>query len=80
MPDGTTLAYGYLWWPGETDVARDDGAFMAIGIHGQFLYVNPAARVVIVVWSAQPHPTNGAVVNDYLFFDAVIAALRAGGR
>jgi CubicO group peptidase (beta-lactamase class C family) len=70
------LSYGYLWWPAETPVSRRDGAFAAEGIHGQFLYVNPAVKVVIVVWGAQPRPTGGAVIDDWSFFDAVSEALR----
>lgn len=45
------------------------------GIHGQVLYVNPASQIVIVVWSAQPHPTADAVIDDWLLCDAVAAAL-----
>lgn len=73
---GKPLDYGYLWWPGTTAASRRDGAYAAEGIHGQFLYVNPAAKVVIVVWGAQPKPTEGAIIDDWLFFDAVIEALR----
>jgi CubicO group peptidase (beta-lactamase class C family) len=73
---GTPLAYGYLWWPGTTPAARRDRAFAAEGIHGQFVYINPAAQVVIVVWSAQPEPIGGAVIDDWAFFDAVADALR----
>jgi hypothetical protein len=73
---GTPLAYGYLWWPGTTPAAQRDRAFAAEGIHGQFVYINPAAQVVIVVWSAQPKPTGGAVIDDWVFFDAVTDALR----
>lgn len=73
---GTPLAYGYLWWTGETPASQRDGAFMAAGIHGQVLYVNPIAKVVIVVWSAQVHPTADRVINDWLFCDAVTGALR----
>ena len=73
---GTPLDYGYLWWPGPTPASRRDGAFDAAGIHGQYLYVNPAARVVIVVWSAQPQPTGGEVIDEWAFFDAVTAAIR----
>ncbi|HEY3278960.1 MAG TPA: serine hydrolase [Gemmatimonadales bacterium] len=68
--------YGYLWWTGTTAAARRDGAFAAEGIYGQWLYINPAAQVVIVVWGAQPKPTGGAVIDDWLFFDAVVDALR----
>ncbi|MDZ5451657.1 serine hydrolase [Labrys sp. ZIDIC5] len=35
-----------------------NGAFLAIGIHGQWLYVNPAAEVVIVKMSSQPEPVD----------------------
>ncbi len=73
---GTPLAYGYLWWPGTTPAAQRDRAFAAEGIHGQFVYINPVAQVVIVVWSAQPMPTGGAVIDDWVFFDAVVDALR----
>jgi CubicO group peptidase (beta-lactamase class C family) len=75
LRDGTPVEYGYLWWTGATAASRRDGAFMATGIHGQYVYVNPVANVVIVVWGARPHPTNGQVVDDWSFCDAVIAAL-----
>ncbi|MEI9990333.1 MAG: serine hydrolase [Rhizomicrobium sp.] len=39
--------YGYQWW-----VPDDGGAYTAIGIYGQFIYVDPAARVVIAKTSA----------------------------
>lgn len=76
LRDGTPLDYGYMWWPGTSAAARRDRAFSAQGIHGQYLYVNPAARVVIVVWSAQPKPTGGAVVDEEAFFDAVVESIR----
>ncbi len=38
-------AYGYLWW------VRPNGAFMAVGYGGQYLYVAPAEHVVVVVTS-----------------------------
>jgi len=66
---GAPLNYGYLWWPGR------DSTFMAMGIHGQYLYVNPRARVVIVAWGARPHPTEGQVVDDWAFCEAVVTAL-----
>lgn len=76
LRSGAKLMYGYFWWPGETDSARRDGAYEAVGIFGQHLYINPVSRVVIVVWGAQTRPTGGAVVNDWAFFDAVSHALR----
>lgn len=73
---GTPLDYGYLWWTGTTGASRRDAAYAAEGIFGQSIYVNPAARVVIVVWSAQQKPTGSAVIDDWAFFDAVVNALR----
>jgi len=70
LRDGTSLEYGYLWWPGQA------GAYAAEGIYGQWIYVNPGAHVVIVVWSAQAKPTGAAVVDDWAFFDAVVSALK----
>ncbi|MGH6660713.1 MAG: serine hydrolase domain-containing protein, partial [Rhodospirillales bacterium] len=74
---GAPLDYGYLWWTADTPARRRDGVYVGEGIHGQFLYVNPAMKVVIVVWSARPHPTAGTVINDWIFFDAVADALRS---
>ncbi|MEO7521573.1 MAG: serine hydrolase [Gemmatimonas sp.] len=76
LGDGKKLDYGYLWWPGTSAAERRDKAFTAEGIHGQFLYINPAANVVIVVWSARPKPTGGEVVNEWSFFDAVVRKIR----
>ena len=44
--------YAYQWWvpPG------NDGVFMAQGIYGQCIYVNPARHVVIVQTRAWPEP------------------------
>jgi len=75
---GAAVEYGYLWWTGATPASRVDGAFMAIGIHGQYLYVNPVAKIVIVVWGARPHPSQGQVVDDWSFCDAVSATLARG--
>lgn len=71
LRDGTRLDYGYLWWPGPSG----GGTFMAMGIHGQYLYVNPTAHVVMVGWGARTHPTEGQVVDDWAFCDAVVGAL-----
>lgn len=62
--------YGYMWWP------LDHGAFAAIGIFGQFIYVRPDQQLVIAMWSAQPKPTASDTVDEYLFFNAVADALR----
>ncbi|MBC3930652.1 serine hydrolase domain-containing protein [Undibacterium curvum] len=51
------LGYGYQWWSfptGASSLAVHDGAFSAMGIFGQFIYINPALNIVAVVWSAWP--------------------------
>lgn len=40
------LPYSTHWWQVERE--GDEGDFSAIGIHGQFIYVNPKRRVTIV--------------------------------
>lgn len=77
LKGGTPLDfYGYLWWPGTSAAAKRDRAFSADGIYGQHVYVNPAARVVIVLWSAQAKPVGTEVVDNWAFFEAVTNALR----
>ena len=76
LSGGTPLEYGYLWWTGSTPLSRRDRVFVAEGIHGQFIYMNPVANVVIVVLSALPKPTGGAVIDDFAFFDAVTRRLQ----
>ncbi len=76
LPGGQPLDYGYLWWPATSPAGRRDGAFSAEGIHGQFLYLNPAVDLVIVLWSAQPLPTGGAVIDEWALFEALAEHLR----
>lgn len=77
LKGGQHLDYGYLWWPGTSDVARRDHAFQAEGINGQFIYINPAVNVVVVVWSARPEPTGGQIIRESRFFEAVADTLRS---
>lgn len=50
VPKGV-LGYQYQWW--EADLS--DGAYSAIGVYGQYIYVNPKANLVIVKTSADPN-------------------------
>ncbi|MBS0396466.1 MAG: serine hydrolase [Proteobacteria bacterium] len=70
LADGKRLEYGYFWWPAAGE------AFYAEGIFGQFLYLDPRERLVIVVLSARSKPVGMDVVDDQDFFAAVAAALR----
>ena len=72
LTGGHALNYGYMWWP------SSDGAFSAVGIFGQAIYINPREQVVIVQWSAHTKPTGGEVIQPDDFFRAVSAALRRG--
>jgi CubicO group peptidase (beta-lactamase class C family) len=76
LADGTEVDYGYLWWTGTRPASIRDRSYVAEGLYGQFLYVNPAARVVIVVWSARDQPTGSDAVSDWAFFEAVADSLR----
>ena len=46
------MGYGYQWWL----IPGDDHVFMALGIYGQAIYINPKRRIVIVQSSAWPNP------------------------
>jgi CubicO group peptidase (beta-lactamase class C family) len=54
----------------------DGGAFFAIGIHGQWLYVDPSTEVVMVKMSSQPEPVDDPLDRQCVaFFQAVSAML-----
>ncbi len=73
---GNLVDYGYMWWTyGPTANLIHRGAFQAEGIFGQFIYINPRERMVVVVWSAQPKPTGANTINDADFFAGVVTAL-----
>ena len=48
--EGWDIGYGFQWWV----PAGSEGEFTAIGIFGQYIYVNPAKEIVIVKTSADP--------------------------
>lgn len=75
LKDGSRLAYGYMWWPGWTHGSTEDGAYAAIGIHGQNIYINPKRKVVIVTFGAQPKPVGKEPIDPMVFFDHVAARL-----
>jgi len=70
------IDYGYMWWiPTQSDPVHA-GAFEAAGIFGQYVYVNPRERLVIVVLSARSKPEPQMQLDDDAFFAAVATALR----
>jgi hypothetical protein len=65
-----------MFWPvPDADGRYDDGAYAAIGIFGQYIYVNPAASLVVAMWGAQSKPVDTWVIDDYDFFAALAERL-----
>ena len=51
---------------------HENGAFCGIGIHGQWLYVNPKTEVVIAKMSSQPVPVDDPLDLEIVaFFEAL---------
>jgi len=74
---GKKVDYGYLWWPMEAGDPIHQGAFEAVGIFGQHMYINPAEKLVIVVLSARSKPNSDhSPVDDTDFFAAVARSLQ----
>jgi len=68
------VPYGYMWWPMEASAGTvHEGAFRAIGIFGQALYIHPGRQLVIAQTSALPKPMNSAPIPPESFFGAVAA-------
>jgi hypothetical protein len=75
VPDGTEPAspgrdqgYQYFWW-----TLPDSDAFMAKGVHGQYIYIDPASRTVIVKLSHWPTAWVKALEAETLaYFRAVV--------
>ncbi len=65
----SVFGYGYQWWIPE----QSDQEFFALGIYGQFIYINQKAGVVIVKNSANTHFTD----NDYESIHKSLAAFRS---
>lgn len=65
----TSLGYGYQWWI----PVNADQEFMALGIYGQYIYINRKADVVIVKNSADLN----FMANGFESADIAVAAFRA---
>ena len=68
LPDGRYRGQWYV-------IGNASGAYCAIGIHGQWIYIDPAAEVVIAKLSSQPLPTDEA--TDHLLLAAFAAIAQA---
>jgi CubicO group peptidase (beta-lactamase class C family) len=73
---GQQLDYGFMWWPVPAPAGTNfPPGFSARGIFGQYMYINPAERVLIVVWSARAKPLGSEVIPDNDFFNAVVKTI-----
>jgi len=73
---GKQVDYGYLWWPIPAGDPIHSGAFEAIGIFGQHMYINSTEKLIIVALSARPKPNSArSPVSDTDFFAAVARSL-----
>ena len=62
------IGYGYQWWVPE----GKQHEFMAIGVYGQWIYVNPSKQVIIVKTSADPDfMAKGYELKHVEFFRAI---------
>ncbi|WP_454256140.1 serine hydrolase domain-containing protein [Pseudomonas sp. Marseille-Q8238] len=67
------LGYGYQWWIPQ----GDEGEFMAVGVYGQFIYVNPVHRVVIAKNSAYKQYNVDGIRMEYEALEAFRAIARS---
>ena len=66
-PSLTGYSYTNMWWV----THNEHGAFEARGIHGQRLYIAPAADLVVARFAS--HPVAGSVANDPISVPAMVA-------
>lgn len=65
----TRLGYSYQWWLPE-NTTPDVREFFALGIYGQFIYVNPDANIVIVKNSADINFQENNFESQYIAIEA----------
>lgn len=68
---GPGPGYGYQWW-----IGPDAKSYQALGLQGQYIYVNPEAHTVIVKLSYFPPGDEAADAETAAFFSAVTDWLR----
>jgi CubicO group peptidase (beta-lactamase class C family) len=62
---GKEVEYGYMLWP------LHGRSYSAIGIFGQFVFVDPDKDLVVAMWSAQSKPVGKHGVDEYEFLAAL---------
>jgi CubicO group peptidase (beta-lactamase class C family) len=71
LPEGRYRSKWYV-------TGNDHGAWTAIGIHGQWLYIDPQAKLVIAKFSSQALPVDDPVDFRLLKFFATVESYLAG--
>jgi CubicO group peptidase (beta-lactamase class C family) len=62
---GQKVDYGYMLWP------LHGRSYAAIGIFGQFVFVDPDKQLVVAMWSAQAKPVDRHGLDEYVFLKAL---------
>jgi len=63
------LGYGYQWW-----TLHGTGAYVALGLQGQFIYIDPVNDTVVVKLSYFPPGDNNALEDESLTFFRAVSA------
>jgi CubicO group peptidase (beta-lactamase class C family) len=66
---GQGPGYGYQWW-----MMANPGAFQALGLQGQFIYIDPATRTVVVKLSYFPPEGEPTAAQESMAFFAAASA------
>lgn len=67
---GIQGGYGYQFW----QLDQEPGAYAALGLAGQFIYIHPKTKTVIVKLSHFPNPEPATVMRETLaYFKAITA-------
>jgi CubicO group peptidase (beta-lactamase class C family) len=61
--------YRSCWY----DVGDERGSFCAIGIHGQWIWIDPTSRIVLVKMSSRPTPSDDAATAAEIEFLSQVA-------
>jgi len=69
VAEGAPFGYQYQWW-----TLPNSNAYMAMGLHNQFIYIDPANNTVIVKLSHTPDPLGWDAAN-IAFFQKVASML-----
>jgi hypothetical protein len=64
--DGDRAYYRNQWWVWQPRTGGRNAIYLALGIHGQLLYIDEAASVVIAKFSSWPDAWDDGMARDTL--------------